>query len=37
MSAAARAIAIARFDLSVVVAQWEAAYRELLENSSPWM
>ena len=37
MSASARAIALARFDLSVVVAQWEAAYRELLENSSPWM
>jgi glycosyltransferase involved in cell wall biosynthesis len=37
MSRAARAAAVARFDLSVVVSQWEAAYRDLLENAWRWM
>jgi glycosyltransferase involved in cell wall biosynthesis len=36
MSLAARATAVARFDLSVVVSQWEALYRLLLENASRW-
>jgi glycosyltransferase involved in cell wall biosynthesis len=36
MSHAARATATKRFDQSVVVAQWEATYRELLESASPW-
>jgi hypothetical protein len=25
-----------RFDLGVVISQWEALYRDLLENASPW-
>jgi len=37
MSGAAREVAVARFDVSAVVAQWEAVYRELLENASQWM
>jgi glycosyltransferase involved in cell wall biosynthesis len=36
MSRAARAIAVDRFDPSVVVALWEALYRDLLENAAPW-
>ena len=36
MSGAARDAAVARFDVSVVVSQWEAAYRELLESASQW-
>jgi glycosyltransferase involved in cell wall biosynthesis len=36
MSRAARAIAVDRFDLGVVISQWEALYRDLLENASPW-
>jgi glycosyltransferase involved in cell wall biosynthesis len=36
MSRAARATAVTRFDLSVVVSQWEAAYRDMLENASQW-
>jgi glycosyltransferase involved in cell wall biosynthesis len=37
ISRAARAVALARYDVNVVVAQWESAYRELLENASQWM
>jgi len=36
MGREARAMAVARFDVSVVVAQWEATYRELLESASQW-
>jgi glycosyltransferase involved in cell wall biosynthesis len=35
MSRAARATAVTRFDLSVVVSQWEAAYRDLLKWGGP--
>jgi glycosyltransferase involved in cell wall biosynthesis len=37
MSRAARALALARFEVSMVVSQWEAAYGQLLENASQWM
>jgi glycosyltransferase involved in cell wall biosynthesis len=37
MSRAARATALARFDWDVVVSQWEATYRDLLENAWRWM
>ncbi len=37
MCRAARATALARFDLNVVVSQWEGTYRGLLENAWRWM
>jgi glycosyltransferase involved in cell wall biosynthesis len=39
MSRAARAKAVARFDLEVVASQWEDVYRELLSGGggAPWM
>jgi glycosyltransferase involved in cell wall biosynthesis len=37
VSRAARAHAVARFEIGAVIAQWEALYNELLQGGSPWL